>query len=121
MPLTPFDIPFLLPGNPSPYSLEPSLHLLGNSSFVSWREFPSTPFPGWLCTDPPPFSPFPFPAPNGSPCLMHALSGRHCDNGFMQSDTSRASAWLKVSFGKSKRVYSQCPEASALKIFSKKK
>ncbi len=55
-----FDNPFSLLGNPSPYSLKLSPYLLGNPSFVSWREFPSTLVPGWLYTNPPP-SPFPFP------------------------------------------------------------
>ncbi len=63
------DSPFLLLGNPSPYLLETLPHLLGNPSFVSWREFPSTLVPSWLYTDPPllPSFPFPFPPPNGSP------------------------------------------------------
>ncbi len=65
---------------PPPTSWKPSL-TLGNPSFVSWREFPSTLVQGWLYSDPP-TPPFPFPPPNGSPCLMHALSRRHCDIGF---------------------------------------
>jgi hypothetical protein len=54
-------------GNPSPYSLELFPYLLGNPSSVSWRKSPSTLIPGWLYTDPPPSSPFPFPLPQRFP------------------------------------------------------
>jgi hypothetical protein len=89
MPQPPFDNPPLLLGNPSPYSLELSPYLLGIPSFVSWRESPSILVPGWLYTNPPPSSSFPFPLANGSPSQMHALLRRHCDIGFTQSDTIR--------------------------------
>jgi hypothetical protein len=80
MPQPPFDNPLLLLGNPSPYSLELSPYLLGNPSFVSWHESPSTPVPGWLYTNPPPFLPIPFPPPHdiaisASYSPIHHVSG----------------------------------------------
>ncbi len=83
--------PFCCLEIPPPTSWKPSLYLLGNPSFVSWREFPSTLVPGWLYTDPPPPTPpFPFPLSPSQrfPLLMHALSRRHCDIGFTESDTT---------------------------------
>jgi hypothetical protein len=53
------EIPTLIPWTP--------LLLTWNPSFVSWREFPSTRIPGWLYTDPPLSSPFPFPLPQWLP------------------------------------------------------
>ncbi len=69
---TPFWHPLLLLGNPSLTTQKILPYLLGNPSFVSWREFPSTLVRGWLYTDPP-HSPLPhspsqqFPLLNACP------------------------------------------------------
>ncbi len=67
---------------PPPTSWNPSLTYLeipplcrGVNSRPLWSQV------GCILT-PPPTPTFPFPPPNGSPCLMHALSRRHCNIDF---------------------------------------
>jgi hypothetical protein len=82
MPAIPFWQPLLLLGNPIPARLETLSYLLGNPSFVSWRESLSTLDPGWLYTEPPSPPIPPFPLPTVPLVQMHALSRRRYDIGF---------------------------------------
>ncbi len=61
----PFDNPLLL-RSPYPYSLNSPLTYLESLLCVVAR-FSSTLIPGWLYTDPPLSSPFPFPLPQRFP------------------------------------------------------
>ncbi len=74
--------PFCCLEIPPPPSWKPSLTYLeipalcrGASSHPLWSQV------GCILT-PPPTPQFPFPPSNGSPCLMHAPSRRHCDIDF---------------------------------------
>ncbi len=82
MPLTPFWHPLFVAWKSLPLPL-------GNPPLLTWKSLlcvvariPVHSGPRLAVYWPPPTPPFPFPPPNGSPYLMHALSRRHCDIGF---------------------------------------
>ncbi len=91
---SPFIIPFVA-WKSLPIFLKLSPYLLGIPP-LSWREFPSTPIPGWLYTDALPPSPPPslFPVPHSSPFQIHVLLRRHCDIGFTQSEAITFQKWI---------------------------
>ncbi len=87
MPLTPFWHPLFVAWKSLPLPLGNPPFLTSKSLLCVVARIPIHSGPRLAVYRPPPTAPFPFPPPNSSPYLMHALSRRHCDISFTLSDT----------------------------------